>query len=81
MQYESELLVCKRKNRIDIKKQYLLVVFGLFLSGVLISRVVIFFNDSNIVGIAPFGIAYLMSVICRGGFKNIIAATSGVVVG
>lgn len=81
MQYESELLVCKRKNKIDIKKQYLLVVFGLFLSGVLISRVVIFFNDSNIVGIAPFGIAYLMSVICRGGFKNIIAATSGVAVG
>lgn len=80
MQCDSNVLTYKKGSRININKQHL-TFLGLFISGILISRVVVFLNHKNVVGIAPFGIAYLMSIIWRRDFKNIVATAIGVCIG
>lgn len=80
MQCNSNVLTYKKGSRVNISKKYL-ILLGLLISGTLISRVVVFFNNENVVGIAPFGIAYLMSILWRRDLKKIVATTIGVCIG
>lgn len=79
MQYQSNVLECKRKSSVYLKKEAAILIL-LFLGGVSISRVVLLFNN-NIIGIAPFGIAYLLSITTKKNIKNIIVSMLGSCIG
>lgn len=78
MQYQSNVLECKRKSSFEVKNEAIILIL-LFFGGISISRVILLFN--NIIGIAPFGIAYLLSITTRKNFKNIIVSMLGSCIG
>ena len=79
MQYQSKVLECKRKSNVEIKKETVILIL-LFLGGISISRVVLLFNN-NTIGIAPFGVAYLMATSMQRNCKNVIMSAFGCSIG
>ena len=84
MQYGLNLTTYKKekteKNAISIKRD-ILIMISLLLGGLLISRVVIYLSANNLEGIAPSGLAYLMSITMIKNYKRIIIAGIGVIIG
>lgn len=69
------------KGRILSMKERPIVLIGILLGGILISRVTLFLNKGNISGIAPFGIAYLVAMAMKRGEKKWIWGGAGVFIG
>ena len=83
MQYGVDIREYKRigyseKNK---TKEEPLELISFFVVGILISRVVIFLNQGNALGIAPFGLAYLLVVMMMKEERKMISAILGVSVG
>ena len=82
MQYGLNLTTYKKEeNKIANTKRELLIMLGLLLGGILVSRVVIYLDADSVKGIAPFGLSYLISIIMIKDYKRIVLATIGVVIG
>ena len=85
MQYGLEVSEYRRVDKdinkeINLKEQPIILI-GMLLSGILISRVVLVFNQGNIIGIAPFGLAYLIAVIMKKDERKSFMACIGVIIG
>ena len=84
MQYGVQVNACKgAKEKRELFKMMddpLLLVI-IIAMGILISRVVFYLNTENIIGIAPFGVAFLLSVITKNNSKITIGSAIGVCVG
>lgn len=84
MQYGVKVDTYKKtQEKKDIIKigDDLATAFVMAIIGALISRVIFYLNTENIVGIAPFGVALLLSVIIRRNKKIIISVGLGVFIG
>lgn len=84
MQYELNIDTCKKtkeKRKLFNLDNELMRVLGTFVTGILISRVVLYLNTEHITGIAPFGIAYLLAIIVRKDVKSSIGASVGAIIG
>lgn len=86
MQFGLDVSTYKRINegrddkKIKINEQPIALI-SILLSGLLLGRVMLFLNKGNIVGIAPFGIAYLLAVVIRKNEKKTLLAAVGVGIG
>lgn len=84
MQYGVQVDTYKKtKEKKDISKllnnSYLLVI--MMITGILVSRVIFYLNTENIVGIAPFGVAFLLSVIIKNNAQITISTALGICIG
>ncbi len=83
MQYGFNFMTYNKtqsKGRININKEILMLIFML-VGGFFISRVTVFFNIDGIQEMAPFGIAYFISVILMKDHKKILLSFIGVIGG
>jgi len=70
----------KQKKIINLGDEPI-VLIGMLLSGLLISRVVLHLNTGDVTGIAPFGLAYLLAVMEKRDIKRNITVAFGILLG
>ena len=85
MQYRLNREVLKNfneeaENKVEIKNEPTKLAI-IFMSALLLSRVAIMIGEGDISGVAPFGIAFLISVIASREQGKIIIASIGALVG
>lgn len=68
------------ERKTKIKDEPITIILSL-LCGLLLGRVMLFLNEGNVTGIAPFGIAYLLAVVIRKNEKMTLMAALGVSIG
>lgn len=84
MQYGLNLTTYKKEEvgkKMRSVKSKLLMMISLLLGGLLISRVIIHLNVDSQGGMAPFGLAYLISIIRIKDYKRVMIAGVGVIIG
>lgn len=84
MQYGVQVDTYKKtKERSQISKllNNLSLVIIMMTIGILISRVIFYLNTENIVGIAPFGVAFLLSVIIKNNVQITLGTSVGICIG
>lgn len=84
MQYGVQVDTYKKtKERSQASKllnnPFLLII--MMVTGILISRVIFYLNTENIVGIAPFGVAFLLSVIIKNNLQITLGTSIGICIG
>ncbi|NLK94598.1 MAG: stage II sporulation protein E [Clostridiales bacterium] len=83
MQYGFNFMTYNKtdsRGKININKEILMLVF-MFIGGILISRVTVFFNMEGAEAMAPFGVAYFISVILMKDHKKTIVSFIGIISG
>ena len=84
MQYGVQVDTYKKtKERSQISKllNNPCLVIIMMITGILISRVIFYLNTENIVGIAPFGVAFLLSVIIKNNVQITLGTSVGICIG
>lgn len=70
----------KVQNRISIKYEIISFII-LFVTSMMVSRVIVILNRNNIKGLAPFGIAFFLSIVSIKNLKKINISMIGTIVG
>lgn len=76
MQYKLN----RKKSKV-IEKEEFVVVGLLFIVALFLSRVVIYTNKEDVAGIAPFGIAFLITILKSKDIEKLLCGSIGAVIG
>lgn len=71
----------KKYKKVEGVREDILKLALVFIAALLVSRVMLKFNTGVSMGIAPFGLAFLLAITCERDFKKNLAAFTGVAVG
>ena len=86
MQYKISKGLLKERGKFNsrelaVEKIEPLKLFGTFLAVFLLSRVVIYINKEDIVGMAPFGLAFLISMLRTKNESKVLFCSLGAILG
>ncbi|WP_436513324.1 stage II sporulation protein E [Clostridium thermobutyricum] len=86
MQYKISKGLLKERGKfnsreLSVEKIEPLKLFGTFLAVFLLSRVVIYINKEDIVGMAPFGLAFLISMLRTKNESKVLFCSLGAILG
>ncbi|MGL4849010.1 MAG: stage II sporulation protein E [Clostridium sp.] len=83
MQYglNHKIMQKEKKQRVKVKNVNLTVVMGIIITTFLLSRVVIYINKEEFIGLAPFGIAFLAAMLKTKDENKIIFSSIGGILG
>jgi stage II sporulation protein E len=70
----------KQKRTINLGEEPIALI-GLVIGGLLISRIVVYLDMGNVIGIAPFGLAYLLAIMDKRDVKINITVAFGILLG